>query len=161
MQSEEENKMNSMVSEIVVETIANEGDPAPQQLTSKAPQIDAPDLQNNPKIGAFVLPTPNVTLDCKQELEMKRQKNLIGQLKAAESQNKIHSMRLRYRKMRAAEINHLIISQPTARQAIRLEALLPPWQEKIHFKDTLDKLERKRVEEIINDEAGLTINRTV
>ncbi|XP_048464519.1 protein LKAAEAR1 [Rhincodon typus] len=133
--------MSNVVSEIVVETVANKKDPASQQLTSKAPQKDAPNLQKHAKFGAFILPTPDVALDYSQELERKRQKNLIGQLKAAESHNKIHNMRLRYRKMRAAEINHLILSQPTARQAIRLEALLPPWQEKIHFKDTLDKLE--------------------
>ncbi|XP_072371054.1 protein LKAAEAR1-like isoform X2 [Scyliorhinus torazame] len=118
------------------------------QPVPKGSQKDAPNSQQYPKIGDFITSRPDAPLDCNQQLERKKQQNLIGQLKAAESHNKIHSMKLRYRKMR-----------PTARKAIRLEAFLPPWHEKINLKDPLEKLERKRVEEIMSDEAGLTINR--
>uniref|UniRef100_UPI00398F22D1 protein LKAAEAR1-like n=1 Tax=Pristiophorus japonicus TaxID=55135 RepID=UPI00398F22D1 len=113
------------------------------------------------KNTVLLFPGRDMHLNCYQKLEQKKQEHLLGQLKAAESHKKIHNMRLRYQTMRAAEINHLIASQPTARKAIRLEALLPPQQEHINLKDTLDKLQRRRVEEIMNDEAGLTINRSM
>ncbi|XP_078275265.1 protein LKAAEAR1-like [Rhinoraja longicauda] len=116
---------------------------------------------STPRRIGFILSGPNGPLDCHQELEKKKQLILVGQLRAAESHNKIQDMRQRYRAMRADEINLLISSQPTARKAIRLEALLPPYQDKIHLKDTLNKLERKRVEEIMSDEGGITINRSL
>ncbi|XP_067904916.1 protein LKAAEAR1-like [Heterodontus francisci] len=153
--------MKGLVSKHEIKNISSQEKTVPQQLTAKAPQNDVSNSQKYPKHTAFILPGSDVPPDCNQELERKKQQNLIGQLKAAESHNKIHNMRLRYRTMRAEEINHLILSQPTARKAIRLEALLPPWQKKINLKDTLDKLERRRVEEIMSDEAGLTINRII
>ncbi|XP_041060784.1 protein LKAAEAR1-like [Carcharodon carcharias] len=159
--SEKEIKTNGLISEIDIKANVNLEKTVSQQTILKGLQKAAPNAQKYPKIGAFIIPGPDALLDCNQQLERKKRQNLIGQLKAAESHNRIQSMRLRYQKMRAEEINHLISSQPTARKAIRLEALLPPWHEKINLKDTLEKLERKRVEEIMNDEAGLTINRII
>ncbi|XP_038659298.1 protein LKAAEAR1-like [Scyliorhinus canicula] len=147
------------VSQIEIKVEADQHETISQQPVPKASQNDVPNTQQYPKIGDFITSRPDAPLDCNQQMERKKQQNLIGQLKAAESHNKIHSMKLRYRKMRAEEINHLILSQPTARKAIRLEALLPPWHEKINLKDPLEKLERKRVEEIMSDDTGLTINR--
>ncbi|XP_062886685.1 protein LKAAEAR1-like isoform X1 [Mobula hypostoma] len=130
---------------------------APKQPSTK----ETSKSQKHPKIANPVLLRSDVPLDCHQELEKKKQQILIGQLQAAESHNKLQDMRFRYQTMRAEEINLLISSQPTARKAIRLEALLPPYEEQINLKDTLNKLQRKRVEEIIGDEAGLTINRNL
>ncbi|XP_042202512.1 protein LKAAEAR1 [Callorhinchus milii] len=95
----------------------------------------------------------------KQQLEKKKQNEIIGQLKAAESLNRIGAMRLRFKTMRAEAINHMIASQPTARKAVRLECLLPPVQEYRDLKDTLDKLQRKRVEKLLDDELELSIIR--
>lgn len=84
---------------------------------------------------------------------------LIGQLKAAEARNRIRIMRLRYQGMRAHEIKHLIACQPTSLKALRLEALVPPTIDNSNPGDELDKLQRARVETILEDEKGLTTNR--
>ncbi|XP_039259655.2 uncharacterized protein LOC120336117 [Styela clava] len=84
---------------------------------------------------------------------------LIGQLKAAEARNRIRVMRLRYQGMRAHEIKHLIACQPTSLKALRLEALVPPTIDNSNPGDALDKLQRARVETILEDENGLTTNR--
>ncbi|XP_078092267.1 protein LKAAEAR1-like [Mustelus asterias] len=157
--SEKEMNSRGLVSPIEIKVTTDLKKTISQPQVSQEFQKDAPSSQEYPKIGDFIMLRPDVTLDCHQQLERKKQQNLIGQLNAAKSYNKIHSMRMRYRKMRAEEINHLILSQPTARKAIRLEALLPPWHEKNDLKDPLKKLERRRVEQIMSDEAGLTINR--
>ncbi|XP_036390299.1 protein LKAAEAR1-like isoform X2 [Megalops cyprinoides] len=95
----------------------------------------------------------------KEDVEKKRQDTLIGQLKAAEARNRIRLMRLRYQKARAQEINLMIACQPTAQKAVRLEILLPAKVSKFSISDSFDKLERSRIEEILEDERGLTINR--
>ncbi|XP_051887422.1 protein LKAAEAR1-like [Pristis pectinata] len=138
-------------------SISSKKKTAPKQRNAK----ETSNSQKHLKRTDFILLGSNVPLDCHQELEKKKQQILIGQLRAAESHNKIQDMRFRYQTMRAEEINLLISSQPTARRAVRLEALLPPYEEQINLKDTLNKLQRKRVEEIMSDEAGLTINRNL
>ncbi|KAJ8017269.1 hypothetical protein DPEC_G00016060 [Dallia pectoralis] len=94
------------------------------------------------------------------ETEKTRQDLITGQLKAAEARNRLRQMRLKYQCMRAKEINLMISGQDNAQTAIRLELLLSTEQSNTHTKDCLDKLQRKRVEEILEDIKGLTINRT-
>ncbi|KAJ8265257.1 hypothetical protein COCON_G00143560 [Conger conger] len=94
-----------------------------------------------------------------EDLEKKRQDTLIGQLKAAEARNRVRHMRLRYQNRRAQEINVMIACQPTALKAVRLEMLLPTKVSQLSSFDSLDRLERRRVEEILEDVKGLTINR--
>uniref|UniRef100_W5MDE6 LKAAEAR motif containing 1 n=2 Tax=Lepisosteus oculatus TaxID=7918 RepID=W5MDE6_LEPOC len=104
---------------------------------------------------------PQKNPDPEAEEQQRKQDTVIGQLRAAEARNRVRSMRVRYQSMRAQEINHLISCQPTAQKAVRLELLLPAKLEKISpGNDAVDKLERKRIEEILEDERGLTINRT-
>uniref|UniRef100_A0AAZ3QB51 Protein LKAAEAR1 n=2 Tax=Oncorhynchus tshawytscha TaxID=74940 RepID=A0AAZ3QB51_ONCTS len=97
--------------------------------------------------------------DERDEEEKKRQDLIIGQLKAAEARNRVRQMRLQYRSMRTQEINLMISCQSSAQTAVRLELLLPTEESKINTIDCLDKLQRKRVEEILDDEKGLTITR--
>ncbi|XP_071854316.1 uncharacterized protein [Apostichopus japonicus] len=91
--------------------------------------------------------------------EKEKYSQLIGQLKAAEARNRLRIMRLHYQNNRAEEIRHLISCQPTAIKAVRLQAMVPPVPEKGSPADSLDKLERSRIESILEDENGLTINR--
>ncbi|KAL2103513.1 hypothetical protein ACEWY4_000381 [Coilia grayii] len=112
------------------------------------------------------LQNDNTTGDMK-----KRQDSLIGQLKAAEARNRIRQMRLNYHNFRAEsplflanlqaqEINVMISSQTTAQGALRVELLLPASESKMKTSDSLGKLQRRRVEEILDDERGLTLNRS-
>merc|ERR1712168_647577 len=80
---------------------------------------------------------------------------LIGQLKAAEARNRIRDMRLRYDSSRTAEVNHLISCQPSARKAVRLQALLPIKNENKNQAELLDKISRKRVQALLEDELQL------
>nr|XP_002121050.1 uncharacterized protein LOC100183298 [Ciona intestinalis] len=103
----------------------------------------------------------NSTPRMNNEMEIDRQKhsNLIGQLKAAEARNRIRVMRLQYQAMRAHEVKHLISCQPTSLKALRFEALVPPYTNNRNPGDHLDKLDRARVESILEDENGITTNR--
>merc|ERR1711976_957851 len=92
--------------------------------------------------------------------EKDKHEKLIGQLKAAEARNRIRIMRLRYEANRAQEINHLTACQPTARKAVRMQALLPVRPEDRSQGDTLDKLSRARVECLLEDAQGILISRT-
>ncbi|XP_051832789.1 protein LKAAEAR1 isoform X2 [Antechinus flavipes] len=80
-----------------------------------------------------------------------QQKRLIGVLKASEARNRIRALRLRYTRMRAEEIKHLISRQKTARAAIRLELFLPPHLNPTKIPDCLDRRERHRVEAILEE----------
>ncbi|KAL7860072.1 hypothetical protein SRHO_G00152190 [Serrasalmus rhombeus] len=84
---------------------------------------------------------------------------LVGQLKADEARNRIRRMRLQYQNLRAQEINLMISCQPSAQSAVRLELLLSAQERKMNSTDSLDQLQRRRVEEILEDERGLTIIR--
>ncbi|XP_055788725.1 uncharacterized protein LOC129861368 isoform X2 [Salvelinus fontinalis] len=97
--------------------------------------------------------------DERDEEEKRRQDLIIGQLKAAEARNRVRQMRLQYRSMRTQEINLMISCQSNAQTAVRLELLLPTEESKINAIDCLDKLQRKRVEEILDDDKGLTLTR--
>ncbi|XP_041361216.1 protein LKAAEAR1-like [Gigantopelta aegis] len=92
-------------------------------------------------------------------LDKEKHAKLIGQLKAAESRNRLRIMRLRYQANRAQEISHLISCQPIALKAVRLQALVPPYTDNIDQGDRLDKLDRERVEKLLEDTKGLITNR--
>lgn len=93
-------------------------------------------------------------------IEKDKHAKLIGQLKAAEARNRLRIMRLRYQANRAQEINHLISCQPSALKAVRLQALVPAKPETTDRPDILDKLERNRIESLLEDNKGLLVNRT-
>ncbi|XP_071503790.1 protein LKAAEAR1-like [Diadema antillarum] len=93
------------------------------------------------------------------DLENEKHNQLIGQLKAAEARNRLRVMRLRYQATRAQEVKHLISCQPSAIKAVRLQAMVPAVPDKSSPGDSLDKLERSRVETLLEDERGLTIDR--
>ncbi|XP_013394044.2 protein LKAAEAR1-like, partial [Lingula anatina] len=92
-------------------------------------------------------------------IEKDKHAKLIGQLKAAEARNRLRIMRLRYSANRAQEINHLISCQPTAIKAVRLQALVPSSAERKDKGDRLDKLQRHRIESLLEDSRGLLTNR--
>lgn len=98
-------------------------------------------------------------VDVKEEEEKKVYNILIGQLKAAEARDRIRLMRLQYQAMRSHEIKHLISCQPTSLKAIRFEALVPSKLDNFNPGDQLDKLQRGRVESILDDDQGLTTTR--
>jgi len=98
-------------------------------------------------------------VDLQEQEEKKIYDILIGQLKAAEARDRIRLMRLQYQAMRTHEIRHLISCQPTSLKAIRFEALVPPKENRINPGDALDKLQRKRVESILDDNSGLSTSR--
>ncbi|XP_047663387.1 protein LKAAEAR1 [Tachysurus fulvidraco] len=83
---------------------------------------------------------------------------LIGQLKAAEARNRIRQMRLKYHNLKMQEINLMISSQASVQSAVRLQLLLATEKQRNNA-DCLDQLQRRRVEEILDDEKGLTIIR--
>ncbi|XP_068928890.1 protein LKAAEAR1 [Petaurus breviceps papuanus] len=94
---------------------------------------------------------------CKQwelpaEPETDQQNRLIGVLKASEARSRVRALRLRYTRMRAEEIKHLISRQKTARAAIRLEIFLPPHLNPTKIPDCLDRRERHRVEAILKED---------
>lgn len=90
-----------------------------------------------------------------ERVEKDKHITLIGQLKAAEARNRLRITRLRFQANRGQEINHLISCQPTALNAVRLEALLPITSAKYDKKDAMDQLDRERCELLIQDEQGL------
>ncbi|KAJ1122757.1 hypothetical protein NDU88_001241 [Pleurodeles waltl] len=96
----------------------------------------------------------------RQDAEQIRQAKVVGQLKAAEARNRVRVLRLRYQSLKSQEINHLITSQPTARDALRLQVFLPPHQDIRYPPDPLGHVERERVEAILMDDSGLTFKRT-
>lgn len=65
--------------------------------------------------------------------------------RAAEARNRIRIMRLRYQANRAQEISHLISCQPSALNAVRLQALLPTKTEQEMKDDTLERLAVRNV----------------
>ncbi|XP_074066632.1 protein LKAAEAR1 [Macrotis lagotis] len=81
-----------------------------------------------------------------------QEKLLFGVLKASEARNRIRALRLRYIRMRAEEIKHLISRQKTAAAAIRLEIFLPPHLSHKKIPDCLDRRERARVEVILQED---------
>ncbi|KAH3748577.1 protein LKAAEAR1-like [Dreissena polymorpha] len=92
-------------------------------------------------------------------LEREKHEKLIGQLKAAEARNRLRIMRLRYQSSRAQEINHLIACQPTALKAVRLQALVPAYSDTKDKGDTVEKMDRERIEQLLEDAQGLLTNR--
>ncbi|XP_075757130.1 protein LKAAEAR1 isoform X2 [Pelodiscus sinensis] len=96
-----------------------------------------------------------------RDAEQRKQDRVIGLLKAAEARSRLRNVRLRFQNMRAQEINHLIACQKTARGAVRLEVFLPPRKNIQKLADNLDRVQRSRVEAILEDENGeIFIRRT-
>lgn len=85
---------------------------------------------------------------------------LVGQLKSAEARQRIRSMKSNYQQDRIAELNHLIASQPTSIQAVRLKSFIPPHLQLPQAPEILSRKERIRCEILLEDDKGLTINRT-
>ncbi|XP_040186546.1 protein LKAAEAR1 [Rana temporaria] len=92
-------------------------------------------------------------------LQQERQAKVVGQLKAAEARNHIWLMRFRFQCMKAQELNNLISCQPTARDATRLEVFLPPRTHTADSRDSLTRIQRERVEDLLEDDRGLLTNR--
>jgi len=111
------------------------------------------------RIKDIIAKNRNYGRNPEEEDERRKHSSLIGQLKAAEARNRIRVMRLQYQAMRAHEIKHLIACQPTSLKALRFEALVPPVMDISNPGDGLNKLQRERVESILEDELGLTTNR--
>ncbi|XP_050952734.1 protein LKAAEAR1-like isoform X2 [Labeo rohita] len=95
---------------------------------------------------------------CKLTAAAERQNQLTAQLKAAEARNRVRQLRQHYQHLKEQEISLMISCQSNAQRAVRLEQLLPVSERKINHTDCMDQLQRRRVEEIL-DEKGLTINR--
>merc|ERR1719320_1530921 len=94
--------------------------------------------------------------DTLEKVDQKQAYNaLIGQLKAAEARDRIRLMRLRYEAMRSHEIKHLISCQPSSLKAIRFEALVPAKVDNPKHEDTLEKVDRERVEKMVADNKGI------
>ncbi|XP_062871832.1 protein LKAAEAR1-like [Trichomycterus rosablanca] len=91
-------------------------------------------------------------------LDSKLRHELIGQLQAAEARNRIQQRRQQYENLKAQEINLMISCQSSAQSAMRLELLLAVDRRRI-VQDSLDPLQRQRVEEIIEDEKDCTLIR--
>ncbi|XP_048034323.1 protein LKAAEAR1-like isoform X1 [Megalobrama amblycephala] len=96
---------------------------------------------------------------CNPNTAAERQNQLTAQLKAAEARNRVRQLRRHYQDLKEQEINLMISCQSNAQRAVRLEHLLTVRERKINHTDCMDQLQRRRVEEILEDEKGLTINR--
>lgn len=131
-------------------------------LAYEQPSKDAAEAQANSKKRLTERNKEREKLTCSEEEQTEKDKHekLIGQLKAAEARNRIRIMRLRYEANRSQEINHLIACQPTARKSVRLQALLPVQHEDKTPGDKLDKLQRTRVEALLDDNRGILTGRT-
>uniref|UniRef100_UPI003AAA2F29 protein LKAAEAR1-like n=1 Tax=Centroberyx gerrardi TaxID=166262 RepID=UPI003AAA2F29 len=96
-----------------------------------------------------------------EDPEERRRRSLIsGQLKAAEANSRLCSRRRSYQAARSEEIRMMIACQSSAQAAIRLELLLPAAERRTHSVDWLDRTQRQRVEEIMEDDKGLTLIRS-
>nr|XP_056700884.1 protein LKAAEAR1 [Euleptes europaea] len=82
------------------------------------------------------------------------QKQLVGILKAAEARTRLRNSRLQYQNLRAQEIHFLISFQRTAKGAVRLEVFLPPRKNLAKLTDCMDTVQRRRIEQILEDENG-------
>ncbi|KAK6308259.1 hypothetical protein J4Q44_G00215300 [Coregonus suidteri] len=99
------------------------------------------------------------TVNAAQQSERARRDTIIGQLKAAEARNRVRVMRLRHQNIRTQEISLMIACQPTAQMALRLELLLPQEETGLNVRDPFDKLQRKRIEQLLDKSCG-TLERT-
>lgn len=120
---------------------------AAQRQTQRRIQVKKQELTERERAGA---------IDAEQR---EKHNQLIGQLKAAEARNRLRIMRTTFLRRRAEDINHLIAAQPNALQAVRLQAMVPPKFDKLDGGDSLEPLDRKRVEELMEDLEGRLTNR--
>ena len=82
--------------------------------------------------------------------EKEKHERLIGQLKAAEARNRTRLLKMRYVNLKEDETEHIVDSQPTALKAARLEAFLPTFKKKYELNDSLNPIQRRRLEAIID-----------
>ncbi|XP_011404671.2 PREDICTED: protein LKAAEAR1-like [Amphimedon queenslandica] len=97
----------------------------------------------------------------KSLIEHEENSELIGQLKAAEARYRVRNTQLTYDMERSQELQHLIASQQTAQEAVRLQTFIPPTPLYVEVPDYLNKTQRNRCEEILEDDRGLTIYRNI
>ncbi|XP_025948598.1 protein LKAAEAR1 [Dromaius novaehollandiae] len=88
------------------------------------------------------------------DTEQKKEARVFGLLRAAEARNRLRNLRLRYQDLRAKEINHLISCQQSVLGALRLETFLAPQKSIKKLADNLDRVQRSRIEAILEDEKG-------
>ncbi|XP_059384617.1 protein LKAAEAR1-like [Carassius carassius] len=96
---------------------------------------------------------------CKLTAAAERQNQLTAQLKAAEARNRVRQLRQHYQNLKEQEINLMMSCQSNTQRAVRLEQLLLVRERKINHTDCMDQLQRRRIEEILEDEKGLSISR--
>ncbi|XP_054835169.1 protein LKAAEAR1 [Eublepharis macularius] len=89
-----------------------------------------------------------------EQEKVTEQKRLVGILKAAEARNRLRNSRLQYQNLRAQEIHFLISFQRTTKGAVRLEVFLPPRKNLAKLSDCMNTVQRRRIEEILEDENG-------
>lgn len=94
-----------------------------------------------------------------QIVETEWDRGLVGYLKAADARLRLRSKRITYERSKLDEIRHLIASQPSSIEAVRLKCLLQPPLRLAEPQEFLAKHERERCEALLEDEKGLTINR--
>ncbi|CAI8000005.1 Protein LKAAEAR1 [Geodia barretti] len=93
-------------------------------------------------------------------VELEKDSELIGQIKAAEARHRIKSLRECYEKQQDEELQWLINSQPTSLEAVRLKTLLrphpPDHAHSTSIMDPLSHTQRKRCEILIEDDTRIT-----
>ncbi|KAG8447201.1 hypothetical protein GDO86_014607 [Hymenochirus boettgeri] len=87
--------------------------------------------------------------------EQQKMTEVVGQLKAAEARDRLRLTRLRSQYIQVKEQNYLIACQPTAQDAIRLEALLAPRPQPALRQDPLNRRQRERVEKLLSENTGI------
>ena len=60
-------------------------------------------------------------------------------------------MKTKYYHYRSDDVAHLITTQPTALASVKLECLLPAKEEELNLRDPLNRLKRRRVEQLLDD----------
>lgn len=93
-------------------------------------------------------------------IEAERNSELVGELKASEARRRLRDMRAGYEQYKLEELKQLIASQPSSIEAVRLKTFVPPSPHTWAAPDLLSKRDRIRCEVLLEDEQGLTTNRT-
>lgn len=93
-------------------------------------------------------------------IEAEQNDELVGQLKAAEAQQRTRQTRVDWGRAMSKELEHLIASQPTAMKAVRLETMMSlnthPASAQL-----LTKAEYDRAQTLLEDSSGYTVARIV
>ncbi|KAI3382972.1 hypothetical protein SNEBB_003134 [Seison nebaliae] len=118
------------------------------------------DLEDKKKTKKSRKKKENEKLKEEEILEKQRQDQLIGQLKAAEARKRLRDAKLKAKEMQQKELEQLIMCQPTALRAVRLEALLSTDTETKASPDSLTILQRRRIQQLMSERANIPIART-